>query len=99
VALAIVFNVGAFLAYMALFRGILGGTSRRDDAMQRRLDWKGLLQITMAGLAATRIFSAGGAGGILLTYWALRKAGMPRRRAGCRMVASWCSCTRSIPPR
>ena len=41
----------------------------------------------MAGLAATRIFSAGGAGGLVLTYWALRKAGMPRRRAACRMVA------------
>jgi uncharacterized protein (TIRG00374 family) len=87
IALAIVFNVGAFLAYVALFRGILGGTSRRDDEMQRRLDWKASYQITMAGLAATRIFSAGGAGGILLTYWALRKAGMPRRRAACRMVA------------
>jgi uncharacterized membrane protein YbhN (UPF0104 family) len=41
----------------------------------------------MAGLAATRIFSAAGAGGIALTYWALRKAGMPRRRSACRMVA------------
>ena len=41
----------------------------------------------MAGLAATRIFSAAGAGGIVLTYWALRKAGMPRRRSACRMVA------------
>ena len=38
----------------------------------------------MAGLAATLLFSAGGAGGIALTYWALRKAGMraPRRRPG-----------------
>ncbi len=41
----------------------------------------------MAGLAATRLFSAGGAGGILLTYWALRKAGMERRQSACRMVA------------
>ena len=39
------------------------------------------------GLAATRIFSAAGVGGIVLTYWALRKAGVPRRRAACRMVA------------
>jgi putative heme transporter len=43
--------------------------------------------ITMAGLAATRIFSAAGAGGIVLSYWALRKAGMSRRRSACRMVA------------
>jgi uncharacterized protein (TIRG00374 family) len=41
----------------------------------------------MAGLAATRLFSAGGAGGIVLTYWALRKAGMERAQAACRMVA------------
>ena len=41
----------------------------------------------MAGLAATRLFSAGGAGGIVLTYWALRKAGMPRKETASRMVA------------
>jgi uncharacterized membrane protein YbhN (UPF0104 family) len=41
----------------------------------------------MAGLAATRLFSAGGAGGILLTYWALLKAGMKRAESARRMVA------------
>ena len=51
------------------------------------LEWRESYQITMAGLAATRLFSAGGAGGIVLTYWALRKAGMPRRQTACRMVA------------
>jgi uncharacterized protein (TIRG00374 family) len=85
IVIAIAFNVVAFGAYVALFRGILGGT--RDDAVHRRLDHKASYQITMAGLAATRIFSAAGAGGLVLTYWALRKAGMPRRRAACRMVA------------
>ena len=85
IVIAIGFNALAFAAYVALFRGILGGTS--DDAFSRRLDVKASYQITMAGLAATRIFSAGGAGGIAVTYWALRKAGMPRRRAACRMVA------------
>ena len=85
VLVAVGFNVLAFAAYVALFRGILGGT--RDDEVHRRLDLRASYQITMAGLAATRIFSAAGAGGIVLTYWALRKAGMPRRRAACRMVA------------
>jgi uncharacterized membrane protein YbhN (UPF0104 family) len=33
----------------------------------------------MAGLAATRLFSAGGAGGIVLTAWAMRGAGLARR--------------------
>jgi uncharacterized membrane protein YbhN (UPF0104 family) len=41
----------------------------------------------MAGVAATLIFSAGGAGGIALTYWALRKAGMVRHDVARRMVA------------
>ncbi len=85
VVVAIAFNVAAFAAYVALFRGILGGT--QDDEVHRRLDPTASYQITMAGLAATRIFSAAGAGGLVLTYWALRKAGMPRRRSACRMVA------------
>jgi uncharacterized protein (TIRG00374 family) len=85
VVIAIGFNVVAFGAYVALFRGVLGGT--RDDDVHRRLDLRASYQITMAGLAATRIFSAAGVGGIVLTYWALRKAGVPRRRAACRMVA------------
>jgi uncharacterized membrane protein YbhN (UPF0104 family) len=84
-AVAVVFNVLAFAAYVALFRGILGG--KDETALRRRLDVRASYQITMAGLAATRIFSAAGAGGIVLTYWALRKAGMPRRRSACRMVA------------
>ena len=85
VVIAIGFNVGAFGAYVALFRGILGGVD--DPEFRARLDVRASYQITMAGLAATRIFSAAGAGGIAVTYWALRKAGMPRRRAACRMVA------------
>jgi putative heme transporter len=84
-AIAVGFNVAAFVAYVALFRGVLAGT--RDDELRRRLNFRASYQITMAGLAATRIFSAAGAGGIVLTYWALRKAGMERRRSACRMVA------------
>lgn len=85
VVVAIAFNVAQFAAYVALFRGVLGG--KADSVVRRRLDTRASYQITMAGLAATRIFSAAGAGGILLTYWALRKAGMPRRRSASRMVA------------
>ena len=85
VVVAIGFNVLAFGAYVMLFRGVLGGT--RDDSVHRRLGVRASYLITMAGLAATRLFSAAGAGGLVLTYWALRKAGVPRRRAACRMVA------------
>ena len=69
-----------FAAYVALFRGVVG-----EKVIH--LEWNESYQITMAGLAATRLFSAGGAGGILLSYWALRKAGMETRQAVCRMVA------------
>ena len=68
-----------FGAYVALFRGVVGE--------RVKLRWKDSYEITMAGLAATRLFSAGGAGGIVLTYWALRKAGMPRKETAARMVA------------
>ena len=85
IVIAVAFNIAAFAAYVALFRGILGG--RHDDELHRRLGVKASYEITMAGLAATRLFSAGGAGGLVLTYWALRKAGLERRRSACRMVA------------
>ena len=85
IVVAIGFNLAAFGAYVALFRGILGGNP--GEKVNRRLDFRASYQITMAGLAATRIFSAAGAGGLVVTYWALRKAGMERRRAACRMVA------------
>jgi uncharacterized protein (TIRG00374 family) len=85
ILIAIGFNVAAFGAYVALFRGILGGSV--GEKVHARLDFRASYQITMAGLAATRIFSAAGAGGLVVTYWALRKAGMERRRAACRMVA------------
>jgi uncharacterized protein (TIRG00374 family) len=86
IAVALGFNLLSFASYIALFRGIIGGYSESSTA-RRRLDWSASYQVTMAGLAATRLFSAGGAGGVALTYWALRRAGMARRDAACRMVA------------
>jgi len=80
VAVAIAFNVVAIVTYIALFKAVVGG-----DALP--LTWKETYEINMAGVAATRLFSAGGAGGIALTYWALRKAGMERRDVARRMVA------------
>ncbi len=80
IAVAVGFNVLSFAAYVALFRGVIG-----DNVAS--LDWKESYQITMAGLAASRIVSAGGAGGVVLSYWALRKAGMERAEAARRMVA------------
>jgi uncharacterized protein (TIRG00374 family) len=80
IAVAIGFNVLAYVTYIALFKAVVGG-----DAL--RLSWTETYEINMAGVGATLLFSAGGAGGIALTYWALRKAGMRRRDVARRMVA------------
>jgi uncharacterized membrane protein YbhN (UPF0104 family) len=77
---AIGFNLVAIATYIALFKAVVGG-----DAL--RLTWGETYEINMAGVAATLLFSAAGAGGIALTYWALRKAGMRRRDVARRMVA------------
>jgi uncharacterized protein (TIRG00374 family) len=80
IGVAIVFNVFAYATYIALFKAVVGG-----DAL--RLRWRETYEINMAGVAGTLLFSAGGAGGVAVTYWALRKAGMPRRDVARRMVA------------
>jgi uncharacterized membrane protein YbhN (UPF0104 family) len=80
VAVAVGFNVLAVATYIALFKAVVGGEALR-------LDWRETYEINMAGVAATRLFSTGGAGGIALTYWALRKAGMNRHDVARRMVA------------
>jgi uncharacterized protein (TIRG00374 family) len=68
IVLAFVLTTGMFGGYVAMFRGIFvrAGTVR--------IGWKESYQITMAGLAASRLFAAGGAGGLVLTAWALRQA-------------------------
>jgi uncharacterized protein (TIRG00374 family) len=80
VGIAIGFNVLAYATYIALFKAVVGG-----DVL--RLRWRETYEINMAGVAATLLFSAGGAGGIALTYWALRKAGMQARDVARRMIA------------
>jgi uncharacterized protein (TIRG00374 family) len=69
-ALAFGFTLGMFVAYVAMFRGVF---------KDHRIGWRESLQITLAGLAASRIFAAGGAGGLVLQAWALRQAGLARR--------------------
>lgn len=79
VLVAVGFGFVMFGTYITLFRGVVGGD-------QLPLTWKEAYEINMAALAASRLFSAGGAGGIALTYWALRKAGMDARRSTQRMI-------------
>lgn len=80
VGVALVCGILSFVAYIALFRSVVGG---HDFPITIREAY----EINMAGFAATLIFSAGGAGGVVLTYWALRQGGMGRRDVATRMVA------------
>lgn len=80
VAIAFGFAVLSFVTYIALFRAVVGGEVFP-------ITWAEAYEINMAGFAATLLFSAGGAGGIVLTWWALRQGGMERRDVGTRMVA------------
>jgi uncharacterized protein (TIRG00374 family) len=78
--LAAFLEVLSFACYVALFRAVfVRGKSR--------IGWRESYQITMAGLAATRLFAAGGAGGIALTAWAVTRSGMRPRVVACRIVA------------
>ena len=86
VLVAVGFVVVAFAAYAAVFRAVVGGGP--DSGIPAgRLNLRASYEITMAGFAGSTFFSAAGAGGLIIIYWALRKAGMGARRAACRMVA------------
>jgi uncharacterized protein (TIRG00374 family) len=78
---AAILELLSFGGYVALFRTVFvrGGRSQ--------IDWPSSYEITMAGLAASRLFAAGGAGGVALTVWALRRSGMARSVVAARMVA------------
>lgn len=79
-AAALAFQVLAIGSYVALFHGVCmppgSPLTHRDSYL-----------ITMASLAATRLFAAAGAGGVALTAWALRRSGMERREVAERMIA------------
>ena len=81
IAAALLFTVGMFGGYVAMFRGVF------VRAGTRRLGWRASYQITMAGLAASRLFAAGGAGGLVLTAWALRRSGMRKRTVADKTIA------------
>jgi uncharacterized protein (TIRG00374 family) len=67
--------------YAVLFRTVFG----RGVA---RINWRASLEIPLAGIAAIRLVAAAGAGGVAVTVWALRRAGMSVEVIACRMVAS-----------
>ncbi len=80
IAVAVVMEVLSMASYIAIFQGVCVPPASP-------ITWRQSYEITMAGLAATRLFAAGGAGGVAVTAWALRRSGMPRREVAERMIA------------
>ena len=80
IGVALALELASMASYIALFHGV---HVPPGSAITHRDSYK----ITMAGLAATRLFAAGGAAGVALTAWSLRRSGMPRREVATRMIA------------
>jgi uncharacterized membrane protein YbhN (UPF0104 family) len=102
IAFGVVLELLSFAGYVVLFRAVFVTTRTGPSAdpvvsgppdpagpssPPSPIGWSESYQITMAGLAATRLFATAGAGGVALTAWALRRSGMAPRLVACRMVA------------
>jgi uncharacterized membrane protein YbhN (UPF0104 family) len=70
-ALALVLEAGSYAGYVLLFKAVFGSA-------EHAIGWRRSGEITLAGVAATRLLATGGAGGVALTAWALRSSGMRR---------------------
>src|SRR5438552_16324536 len=68
-ALGALFECLSLAGYVALLSLVAGRATPRVGARESA-------QITLAGAAATRLLPTAGAGGIALTLWALRRAGL-----------------------
>jgi uncharacterized membrane protein YbhN (UPF0104 family) len=78
-ALALVLELLSFAGHIVLFRAVSVDGSPR-------IGLRASTEITFAGHAATRLFASAGAGGVALTAWALRRAGMARAEVAARMT-------------
>jgi putative heme transporter len=74
------FEAISLLGYMTLFKTVF-------SCEGVRVTWRSSRQITLAGTVATKLLGAGGAGGIALTVWALRAAGLSARSVARRMTS------------
>ena len=79
-ALGLGFEVLSIAGYVAVFRAVF-------CCEGVEIGWSENYQITLAGIVATKIFAAAGAGGVALTAWALRASGLSGRTVARRMTA------------
>jgi uncharacterized protein (TIRG00374 family) len=68
------------------FAGYIALAMATFHARAPRIEWRESTEIALAGVVATRLLAAGGAGGIALTAWALRAAGMDARTTARRLT-------------
>jgi uncharacterized protein (TIRG00374 family) len=76
---ALVLEALSFAGHIILFRAVA-----LDE--RGRIGMRASTEITLAGHMATRVLATAGAGGVALTAWAMRKAGMERRNVAARMT-------------
>jgi uncharacterized membrane protein YbhN (UPF0104 family) len=76
-ALACVLQLGSCAAYVLVFRGVFC----------RQMSWRTSTEIGLSELAANSVFSIGGAGGLALGAWILRRGGLPAAFIARRTVA------------
>jgi len=79
-AVGVVLECVSLGGYMGLFRLLF-------TSQGVHIGWRSSYQITMAGAVATKLLAAGGAGGIALTVWALRAAGLDAKTVARRMTS------------
>ena len=80
IAAALVFEMLSFGGYVALLRLVAGRAAPR-------LGLRASAQVTLGGAAATRVLPTAGLGGVALTHWALRRAGLDARTATRTLLA------------
>jgi len=76
-AVAAVLQLGSCAGYVLVFRGVFC----------RRMSWRTSTEIGLSELAANSVFSIGGAGGLALGAWILRRGGLPAAYIARRTVA------------
>ena len=75
--LAVVLQLGSCAGYVLVFRGVFC----------RHMSWRTSTEIGLSELAANSVLSVGGAGGLALGAWILRRGGLPGSFIATRTVA------------
>jgi uncharacterized membrane protein YbhN (UPF0104 family) len=76
---AALLEVASYAAYVWTFHRLF---ARRGS----RIGWRESYDISLAGVAASRVFATAGVGGIAMTVWALDRSGMDRRLVVSRLT-------------